>query len=196
MSDEPTFHCTTCDEDHPGPPMAYASIAPAKWYELDDAARAQSSLDGELCAISSPDGEKEFFVRANLFIPVDDDPDGDPLVFSAWVGLPNGAMQQLLERWLDVARVHDPAYDGTLANDLPGYPATIGVPVEVQTLEPGTRARAVIPPSDHPLAIDHWEGISRDRVQALAEALAHPEGPPRIVELGAEPPGADDTADD
>lgn len=158
--------------------MAYSSIAPAAWYELDDEGRERSALDGELCVITHLDGERDFFVRANLFIPVNEADDGDPLVFSAWVKLPNGAMQSMLERWLDVARVHDPAYPGELANDLPGYPETLRMAAEVHTLEPGARARAVLPPSEHPLAIDHWEGISLERVQHLAESLAHPEDMP------------------
>lgn len=171
------FTCRACGHDHPGPPLAYSSLAPGRWYELDAATRGASTVDGELCVIENPSGERDFYMRANLAIPVNDGDSGDVLVFSIWVFLPSAAMQIVLERWLEPARVTDPAYVGTLANDLPGYPPTLGLPIEVHTLEPGSRSRAVLPPSDHALAIDHWEGIDRDRVQALAELLAHPEKP-------------------
>lgn len=175
MELESRFSCGICGDEHPGPPLAYASIAPGRWYQLDDAERARSTLDGELCVIESSPGERDFYIRANLGIPVNDGEPETVLTFSCWVYLSNAAMQALLERWLEPARVNDAAYEGTLANDLPGYPSTIGLPVEVHTLEPGKRSRAVMPPTEHLLAIDHWEGITHEALQDLAEQLAHPE---------------------
>jgi hypothetical protein len=150
--------------------MAYSSTAPGRWYTLSDEERAAGRLEGELCVLA--DGA--CFVRANLEVPVNDGNAG-PLVFSSWVQVAPEVLRTLLERWDEPDRASDPAFPGALANDLPGYPGTIGLEVELHTAEPGTRARAVPVPSDHPLAVDHWEGSNSLAVQSLAEILAHPE---------------------
>jgi hypothetical protein len=134
-----------------------------------DEQRESSSLDGELCFIES----KRFFVRANVEIPVNDAP--TELVYAAWVELGAEDMIRLVERWDAPDSAADPGYEGMLANDLAGYPETIGLATEVQTRQRGTRARAVISPGPHPLSVDLWEGITMSRVQAVAEILAHPQ---------------------
>jgi len=165
-----SFTCSRCGAEHPGPPMAYSSTAPGRWYTLTDDEKAASRLDGELCVVAG----SEFFVRANLAIPVEGS--GEALTFSAWVQVDAGSLSLMLDRWDHPDRALDAAYSGVLANDIAGYPETIGLAVEVQTDEPGTRARAVPLPSDHPLSVDHWEGINPAQVRSLAELLAHPEG--------------------
>jgi len=162
------FTCSRCNEIHPGPPLAYSSVAPGAWYQLTDEQRAASRLDGELCFIEGV----RFFVRANVEIPVSDA--STELVYAAWVELEAEDMGRLVERWDASDRSTDPGYVGTLANDLAGYPETIGLKTEVQTREPGMRSRAVLAPGEHRLAVDVWEGITMSRVQEVAEMLAHP----------------------
>jgi hypothetical protein len=157
--------------------MAYSSTAPGPWFALSDDERELSRLDGELCVIETSDGRR-YFVRANVAIPVIDGP--DPLVFSAWVELDGIDMGRLIDRWEHPDRADDPAYLGVLANDLPGYVETLGLAAEVQTGPAGDRSRAVLLPSGHPLADEQWEGVTPDRVRAIAEVLAHPSPlPPR-----------------
>lgn len=165
-----SFSCRRCGQVHPGPPRAYSSTAPGRWYTLSDEQKRTSRLDGELCVVAGG----EFFVRANVELPITDG--SGALVFSAWVRIEQEVLKTLLDRWEDPERADDPGYPGWLANDLAGYRETIGLPVEIHTDAPGTRARAVPIPSDHRLSVDHWEGIGAERVQALAELLAHPEG--------------------
>ena len=167
------FVCSRCGAEHPGPPLAYSSTAPGRWFELSDDERELSRLDGELCVIDTEAG-KEFYVRANVEIAVTDR--DDPLVFSAWVRLDAAAMALMIERWEHQDRSADAAYIGTLANDLPGYPPTIGLSTEIHTGPAGERPRAVPLPDAHPLAYDQWEGIDPARVQEIAEILAHPAG--------------------
>lgn len=167
----PTFTCSRCGKEHAGPPMAYSSVAPGRWYRLSEDELELSRLDGEMCAVETEDG-REFFVKANVEIPVTDGE--DPLVFSAWVQLGATHMARMIERWEHPDRGTDPAYVGALANDLPGYPETAGLTAEVQTGAPGDRSRAVITPSAHPLADDQWQGIKMSRVVEIAQLLAHP----------------------
>lgn len=162
------FTCSRCGETHPGPPLAYSSVAPGAWYELTDDQRMASRLDGELCFI----GGSRFFARANIEIPVNDA--ATQLVFAAWIELGAEDMRRLVERWDASDRAIDPGYEGRLANDLAGYPETIGLMAELQTGGSGTRSRAVLAPEEHPLTIDVWEGITMARVREIAEMLAHP----------------------
>jgi len=135
---------------------------------------AGSTLDGDMCSIGAGK-EREFFLRANVEFEVAGA--GDPLVFSAWVRLSPEDMIRLMQRWESPERNSDPAYLGVLANDLPGYPQTIGLEVEIHTGEVGERSRAVVTPADHPLADQQWEGMTSGQVQGIAEVLAHPAGP-------------------
>lgn len=169
-----SFNCSVCGREHPGPPTAYSSTAPARWFELTEDQMKSSTLDGDMCSIGS-DQEREFFLRANVELNVSGAE--DPLVFSAWVKLPSADMARIMQRWESPERDSDPAYVGALANDLPGYPQTIGLQVEIHTGEVGNRSRAVITPADHPLADQQWEGITPGQVQGIAEILAHPSGP-------------------
>ena len=175
-----SFTCSICDQEHPGPPTAYSSTAPARWFELTEEQMGGSTLDGDMCSIGAGD-EREFFLRANVELEVTGAQ--DPLVFSAWVKLSPEDMARIVQRWELPERDSDPAYLGVLANDLPGYPQTIGLDVEIHTGEVGKRSRAVITPADHPLADQQWEGMTPEQVQGIAEVLAHPTGP-----LGAADP--------
>jgi len=123
-----------------------------------------------------------FFLRANVAIPITDEE--EPLVFSAWVALEEPDFRTAMDLWNDPERGVAPGIQGRLANDLAAYPSTMNLPVEVQFGPIGERPRGVIAPSDHPLAVDHWEGVPSTRVRAIAEILAHPEAP-RLV-LGDE----------
>jgi hypothetical protein len=165
------FRCTRCGERHPGPPSAYRSSAPARWFTLSDDERELSTLDGELCVVETAAG-REFFVRVNVELPVADA--SDPLVFSAWARLEPPEMDRMLARWEHPERTADAAYPAFLANDLPGYPPTEGLGIEVHTGPAGDRSRAVVLPTAHPLSDDQWEGITGARVQEIAELLAHP----------------------
>ena len=169
-----SFTCSICGQEHPGPPTAYSSTAPARWFELTEDQMESSTLDGDMCSISAED-EREFFLRANVELEVTGAE--DPLVFSAWVKLSPDDMARIMARWESPGRDSDPAYPGVLANDLPGYPQTIGLEVEIHTREVGDRSRAVITPTDHPLADQQWEGMSPGQLQGIAEVLAHPTGP-------------------
>lgn len=63
---------------------------------------------------------------------------------------------------------------GWLSTALPIYPLeTLSLPTLVHTRPVGLRPLVELEPSDHPLAIEQRNGITRARVQELAEAILH-----------------------
>ncbi|MEV0465699.1 DUF2199 domain-containing protein [Nocardia tengchongensis] len=57
---------------------------------------------------------------------------------------------------------------------LPLYePSTLNLKTKLRTQLPGTRPLVELEPTDHPLAVEQRTGITRARVQAIAEQLLH-----------------------
>ncbi|MFE3795490.1 DUF2199 domain-containing protein [Nocardia tengchongensis] len=167
MTDSPTFLCPCCSERHDGPPFSYAMPAPAYWN--DNLAHEPGSVLGEeQCVIAGP----HYFVRANLVLPVVDA--DTEFVWGVWVSLSEQNFQQMERLWDKPERVDEPPYFGWLSTVLPLYePSTLNLKTKLRTQLPGTRPLVELEPTDHPLAVEQRTGITRARVQAIAEQLLH-----------------------
>ena len=162
-----TFRCRDCDQEHPGPPMAFASPAPDFWLPefADD---PESFLEEELCVIQ----RKAYFVRALIEIPVHDAPDS--FSWNVWVSLSRDSMRMMTDHWETPGREADPSYFGWLSTELLPYaPTTVNLKTRVHTRPLGERPVVELEPTGHPLAVEQREGITLTRVQEFAEAYLH-----------------------
>ncbi|WP_433666141.1 DUF2199 domain-containing protein [Nocardia sp. CA-136227] len=162
-----TFTCTCCDELHDGPPLSFTFPAPAYWN--DEVAEAPGSVLGdEQCVIAG----EHFFVRARIVLPILDS--DDEFVWGVWISLSEQNFHRMPELWDDPARVDEPPYFGWLSTQIPIYaPTTINLKTKLHTQPLGTRPLVELEPTDHPLAVEHRTGITRARVQSIAEQLRH-----------------------
>ena len=64
-------------------------------------------------------------------------------------------------------------YFGWLSSSVPGYPETLKLETMVHTRAVGVRPRIELEPTDHPLAVEQREGITRERVREIAEIVLH-----------------------
>lgn len=169
MSTPPGYRCSRCGEWHPDLPQAYGAEAPELWFLLSDAERKAATLTEERCVIEN----RFYFLLGCLAIPVIDGP--GPFVWGVWVSLSVQNYRRTLDLWTDPARVVEPPYFGWLSTTLPGYPPTLNLKTMVHTRPVGERPWVEVEPGSHPLADEQQRGITRARVQEIAEIVQHGE---------------------
>lgn len=168
MSTDPGFLCAHCGREHDALPFSYGTVAPAYWDE-DLADGPGNVLGDEQCVL----GGRHFFLRARLILPVADS--DDDFEWGVWISLSKSNFDRATELWTSPERVNEPAYFGWLSTELPGYePTTLNLKTRMHSHAVGVRPTVELEPSDHPLAVEQRTGITRARVQAIAEQLLHP----------------------
>lgn len=164
------FICSTCGEQHPGPPRVWGADAPAFYYELSSRERAKAHLSSDQCIIEAP-AETLFFVRGRMEIPVADDQ--EPFAWLVWVSVSEAIFARMSELWEQEGREAEPPYPGKLCEQLPYSEPTLLLDVRVHTRPVGQRPFVELAPTDHPLAREQREGISQARVVEIAEHFLH-----------------------
>ncbi|WP_407988795.1 DUF2199 domain-containing protein [Kitasatospora sp. CMC57] len=168
MSAKNGFICTCCGEHHAEVPLNFSSPAPAYWLP-EMGGDAKSVLTADQCVIQG----ESFFVQGLIEIPVI----GTDDVFSwgVWVSLSRPNFDRASELWETAGRESEPPYFGWLSTELFLYsPSTINLKTRLHTRPVGTRPFIELEPTDHPLAVEQRTGITRERVQQIAEAVLHP----------------------
>ena len=128
-------------------------------------------MSRDLCVWTDPDGQRNYFIRGVLEIPVLET--GDCFAFGVWSSLSAESFDRVFELWDDPRRTDEPAYFGWLSNSLPGYPETLNLPVDVITAALELRPTIVLHEGDHPLIREQREGITMERVREIAELGFH-----------------------
>lgn len=168
MSDEPGFTCSCCGRHHEELPLSFSTPAPAYWTPdlLDD---PDSELSSDQCVIK----RQVFFVRGLIEIPVVDT--GEVFSWGVWVSLSEKNFTRASRLWDTPGREAEPPYFGWLSTELPIYsPTTIELKTNLHTRPVGERPAVELEPTAHPLAVEQRNGITRARVQQIAETLLHP----------------------
>ena len=148
--------------------MCFGPSAPDPWFEIPEAERAtRGELTSDQCVI---DG-RYFFVLGRIVLPVIDGP--EPFVWLAWVSLSEASFRRTCELWNEAGRESEPPYFGWLSNGLPCARSTVGLKTRLHTMPLGERPGIELEPTDHPLALEQRNGITRARVQEIVEAALH-----------------------
>jgi hypothetical protein len=162
------FFCGKCGQFHAELPMDFGADAPVAYYSIPQQQReARCKLTSDLCIID----EQEFFVRGCLEIPVVDGP--RPFVWGVWTSLSKQSFKRMTELWESPGREAEPPFFGWLCTSLPLYQRTLLLKTNVHSRPVGKRPFVELQPTDHPLAVEQRQGITMDRVRAIAEALLH-----------------------
>lgn len=163
------YTCGFCGQHHDEVPLSYRTKAPVYWSETlaDD---EDSGLDDELCVIKG----EHFFVQGNIEIPILGEQDG-VFTWGVWVSLSQDNFARTVELWSIPGRESEPPYFGWLSTDLPIYNphSTINLKTHVITQPVGVRPLIHLEPTDHPLAVEQHHGITRERVQEIAQKVLH-----------------------
>jgi hypothetical protein len=137
--------------------------------EQERADRVQ--LDTDTCVI---DGQW-FFVRGCLEIPVHGH--DEPFSWGVWLSLSKTSFGRFGELYEDVSREPGEAFFGWLCSAIPGYSDTQSLKTYVHVRPWPTRPYVELEPTDHLLAVEQREGITRERVAAIYDRLVHGHGP-------------------
>ncbi|CAL9493297.1 hypothetical protein SUDANB23_03289 [Streptomyces sp. enrichment culture] len=167
MANDLGFTCSCCGDRHAELPMGYSTPAPYVW-DPSFADAPDCLLSSDQCVIKA----QHYFVKGLVEIPVI----GTDNVFSwgVWVSLSRENFSRAADVWDTPGRESEKPYFGWLTTDLPVYsPSTINLRTNVHTRPVGERPFVELEPTDHPLAVEQRDGITMDRVRAIAETLLH-----------------------
>ena len=164
------FTCPHCDRVHPGLPTEWGFRQPDEVFALSYVERyLRVRSNPDLCTLD----ESRFFLRCVLILPFADQ-DGT-FGWGAWAEVGRAEHDDylaLVEHHGDGSSA--PLFPGLLANAIPGYRATLGVTVEVQSGGPTARPTLWMPKrSRHTLAKEQRGGLSAGRHHHLLEACGY-----------------------
>lgn len=160
--------CSRCGKEHVGVPFDWAYETPMYW---DGGQGNDDWLSEDLCVWTDDAGRPSYFIRGVLHIPVADS--DQTLGYGVWSSLSEDSFNRVTALWDDPARIEQPPYFGWLSNSLPGYPETQNLPLDVVVQEIDQRPSLVLHDGDHPLIAEQREGVSMERVRAIAELNMH-----------------------
>lgn len=162
------YQCHRCGEYHEGPPLSYGTTAPELWNTIPEKERGRRILlSADQCEID----HQFFFIVGNIEIPILDS--NEVFAWSVWVSLSETNYQRTTKLWKKEGREKEPPYFGWLSTQLPVYPDTLNLKTLVHTRPVRQRPFVELEPTDHPLALEQRNGISKARVQEIAEIILH-----------------------
>lgn len=170
-----SFHCGTCGKLHTELP-AFHFGGPAQLGLVPrDEVEARVELTDDGCTIDL-DGRHRF-IRGQLEIPIRGTE--DHLTWSVWCSLSEESFERYAALFDDRARPAGESFFAWLCNALPDYPDTMFLKARVHVRPYPLRPWVELEPTDHPLAVEQREGMTRERAIALAERLLHQQGDDR-----------------
>lgn len=129
-----------------------------------DEREADTQESDFFCALR---GEK-YFVSGTLTLPVTD---GSACVVHAWAALDEDNFYRVLAFWEDEGREDRPSFNAVLANDVPGVPNTIGLPLTLTITGPHQRPALHVAADGHPLHAEQQTGITAQRADAYTALI-------------------------
>lgn len=162
--------CGCCGKQFNNLPLDRAFQSPDPWFSLTDAERAtRGKIDADVCAL---DGE--IFVRVCLEIPIIGY--DDRFIWGVWVSVSRQSFGRILELWTASDVTGEPPLSASLCNNIPLYPTTYGLKANIHLRPSPERPSVRLERTDHPLAIEQWNGITFARVEEIAARLHQPSG--------------------
>ena len=145
---------------------------PASYEDLSDSERARASLSSDFCVIERPE-QTDRFVRAVLELPVHEL--DDAFRWGIWVSLSESSFARAKELFaLDVVPPDEPARFGWLSSRIWAYaPTTLNLKTMLTFRGDNERPLVALEPTEHPLSVEHRNGITVGRVQELVAPLLH-----------------------
>ena len=167
--------CSKCGDEHDlrgieptfNRPDAFLAV-PAS--ERDK--RVSHNDDG--CLIASIDGKSlTCFFRVVLYVPVRGE--SRPIGWGLWVEVDAPTYWRVGDLEDDENQAAEPPFACALANEIPNYPGTLGLPAIMKLEKPGVRPTVVLSPEcDHPFALEARAGVSFERALEWRLSSVHP----------------------
>jgi hypothetical protein len=167
--------CSTCGSEHDlshiepsfRRPDAYSAVPP------EERPRRINESD-EACLIVTADGQDlACFIRAILKIPIIDE--RKSIGWGLWVEVDQESYWRVASVWDDPNQSAEPPFACTVANEIPGYPSTRGLPGIIQLTGPHLRPLLTLTAeSSHPFALETQVGVQFERALEWRSWFVHP----------------------
>lgn len=159
-----SFVCPTCGDAHDGLPTDHGWKLPDVVWAIPENERShQVKFDSDLCQLGN-----RFFIRCLLKLPFSEQT--DYYGWGVWVQVREQDFDRYLELY-DKDGSAEPSMSCTIANEMPGYPTTLGLPARVQFHTSTGRPTVHVPASSsHPLAAEQSTGIDNRRYHEILVA--------------------------
>ena len=161
-----SFRCSSCGEIHEGAP-SFAFTSPLAYDNLPPAEKENAHLDTDFCVVGD-----HRFIRVCLEIPIIGIE--APFMWGVWVSLSEKNFERYVETYDDP--VEEDEYFGWFCNRLPYYPDTVNLRTVVRPRRNNVRPFLELQPTEHPLSIDFYNGLTIQRAQEIAEIAMHLNG--------------------
>jgi hypothetical protein len=149
--------------------MDLAFGPPVDWDALDDAMRLASLLDDDFCLLDYGDGRIDRFIRGILPLPVTGL--GDAFHFAVWVSVSEKSWNVYREGF-EGRGYAEPGCFGYLMNEIPDYPGSFLLHVDVLFNDDGWRPTVELHEVAHPLVAAQHDGVAIAQIERWA-ALTH-----------------------
>lgn len=175
--------CPHCGELHDPRDMQVGYAKPDAYFAVPrDEREKRITFTPDLADID----RVSWFVRGVLEIPIVDEP--EPFGWGVWVQVSEDDFRRYAEASRNGTDAGLPPFGGWIATRLPGYPRTLGVPVDVIPSREGYRPTFIVTDGLHPLLAEQRGGIPMERVVQYLWPFLHPGAPaplgsPRIATL-------------
>ena len=166
-----SFVCNTCGDTHEGLPTDLAWTLPDVVWSIPEADRTSlAKFDTDRCQLGD-----RFFIRCILKLPFREQ--SGYYGWGVWVELPETSFYRYVELY-DEDGSSEPVVSGHIANEIPAYPSTLGLPVTVQFQDSTSRPTVNVPTtSNHALAAAQSRGIDNQQYHAILVATGSLGGP-------------------
>lgn len=156
-----SFLCRTCGKTHDGLPTDRGWTLPDVVWAIPESERpGRAKFNSDLCQL-----DDRFFIRCLLKVPFNEQP--GYFGWGVWVEVAASDFHRYIELY-DKDASGEPAIRGLIANEIPAYPSTLGIPVLVQFQDSNSRPAVQIPATtNHLLATDQINGLDNERYHGL-----------------------------
>lgn len=161
--------CSKCGAEHDLLEPTFRR--PEAYVRLERELRDQhAKADDDLCRITLPDEPARYFVRGVLPVAVRDLPDG--IRWGLWAEVPESAFRRILALWSAPDQASEPPIETSLANAIPSYPETLGLPLIMRLTGPTSRPElSFAPGAEHPFVEECTFGVDAHRASEWNELI-------------------------
>ena len=162
------FKCTCCGKTHLGIPTFGANY-PITVLQIPEVEReSRVDLGSDDCVID----EKNFYIRGCIEIPVHGY--SDPFVWGTWVSLSEESFHTFIEHFGKEKRSHIAPFFGWHCSDFIVYEEQcLNLKTHVHLRDNGIRPLIELEQTNHPLAVEQRDGISKERLIEIYETMMH-----------------------
>lgn len=163
-----TFRCELCGQDHEGLLTDYGFKLPDEVWAIPETERAaQARCTEDLCQLA-----ERYFIRGVLLVPFAQRP--GHFGWGVWLEVDADAFQRYLEVY-EIDASGEPMASGRLANGIPAYANSKGLPASVKFGTASERPTFWFSPdAAHAGAREQRDGIDDRRYHEILEGLGHP----------------------